>query len=254
MSFLTNLLRRPPVQPEQPRTPQPVVPEPRSGARAPLPFLEPQAGLAADQVAAVQMAVSLLLTYPDSAEGRGEREAAVRAVVGSLQGEVAADLTAHLDAVAGRELAAAQAHYVEIFDLKRRCTLHLSYYSSGDTRRRGMALVTFGEAYRACGFTFDDDELPDHLPLVLEMAARGGGEVADVLLSAHRQGIELLRSALHQARTPYAHLIDAVCRTLPPIDDDAAARFSELVASGPPQEMVGLSAPLLPFPAVRAEA
>ena len=250
MSFLANLLRRPPVQPKQAATPQPVVPEPRRGPRAPLPFLDPQP-MPAEQVAAVQMAAALLLAYPD--ESYPDTLVAVRDVVGSLEGEVASDLLAYLDAAQSRTLAQAQAHYVDIFDLKRRCTLHLSYYSSGDTRRRGMALVTFGEAYQACGFEFDDDELPDHLTLVLEMAARGGGEIAEVLLSAHRQGIELLRSALHQFKTPYGHIIDAVCRTLPPIDDLAAARFSDLVASGPPQEMVGLSAPLLPFPTVRSE-
>ena len=78
--------------------------------------------------------------------------------------------------------------------------------------------------------------------------------VVQVCFASHRQGVELLRTALHQARTPYAHVLDAVCRTLPQISDDAVARVTELLAQGPPSEVVGLSAPLLPFPTLRSEA
>lgn len=137
------------------------------------------------------------------------------------------------------------------FDLKRRCALYLTYYSSGDTRRRGMALVTFVEAYRACGWEPREDELPDYLPTALELSARDPGPIADALLGTHRDGIEVLRSALHSVPSPYAHLLDAVCLTLPAVDAATAERFSALVQAGPPSEMVGLSAPLLPFPTVR---
>ena len=34
------------------------------------------------------------------------------------------------------------------FDLRRRCCLHLTYYTHGDTRKRGLALVRFKQAYR----------------------------------------------------------------------------------------------------------
>jgi nitrate reductase delta subunit len=37
-------------------------------------------------------------------------------------------------------------HYVETFDLHRRCTLYLTYYRYGDTRKRGMAMVVFKAA------------------------------------------------------------------------------------------------------------
>ena len=80
--------------------------------------------------------------------------------------------------------------------------LYLSYYAAGDTRRRGMALVTFVEAYRACGWVPRDDELPDHLPTVLELVGARPRPVADALLGTHRAGIELLRSALHHAGSP----------------------------------------------------
>lgn len=104
-------------------------------------------------------------------------------------------------------------HYVETFDLRRRCALYLSYYRYGDTRKRGMSMLTFKTAYRAAGFDPSDDELPDYLPMVLDFAAltpRG-----ERLLRAHRADLELLRRALEQASTPYLDVVAAVCALLP---------------------------------------
>ncbi|TQL04283.1 nitrate reductase molybdenum cofactor assembly chaperone [Cellulomonas sp. SLBN-39] len=217
--------------------------------RAPaLPFLDP-VPVDAEQRATTHMAAALLLAYPD--EGHADVLAGVRDALPTLPAAVRDALDRHVGTVDGWDLAQRQTHYVETFDLRRRCALHLSYYSAGDTRRRGMALVTFVEAFRACGWQPPDDELPDHLPAVLELSARDRGEVPALLLGAHREGVEVLRSALHALTSPYAHVLDAVCRTLPPVDARAAARFADLVAAGPPQETVGLASPLLPFPTVR---
>jgi len=215
-----------------------------------LPFLEPVDAHPRERAVA-HMAASLLLEYPT--QELRDRHALLRDATGILSDPVAAAFTRYLDAADALDLDAQQAHYVETFDLRRRCALYLTYYAAGDTRRRGMALVTFVEAYRACGWVPRDDELPDHLPTVLELSSRDPGPVADTLLGSHRAGIELLRSALHHVETPYAHVLDAVCLTLPAVDEATAARFEELVSSGPPTETVGLSAPLLPFPTVRSE-
>src|SRR6266568_4005073 len=58
-------------------------------------------------------------------------------------------------------------HYVETFDLRRRCALYLTYYRYGDTRKRGMAMIVFKGAYCAEGFVPCEDELPDYVPMVL---------------------------------------------------------------------------------------
>lgn len=224
---------------------------PRRGGRTePLPFLDP-IDLPDELRRATHMAVALLLDYPDASYE--ERLDAVATTADALPAIVGDDLRTHIDAVRAWGVDRTQTHYVETFDQKRRCALHLTYYSSGDTRRRGMALVTFAEAFAACGWELGDDDLPDYLPSVLELTARDGGPVADMLLATHREGVELLRSALHHVRSPYRHLLDALCRTLPQVPDDAAARFVDLLAAGPPQEMVGLGGSLLPFPTVRQE-
>src|SRR5690625_7459393 len=118
---------------------------------------------------------------------------------------------AHGGAVGEEALAA---HYVATFDQKRKCSMYLSYFLTGDTRKRGTALVRFLEAYRAAGWELDRAELPDFLPLVLEFSARGDAEIAAGLLGTHRQGIEVLRSALTAMGSPYAgvEIGSAACR------------------------------------------
>lgn len=129
-------------------------------------------------------------------------------------------------------------HYVETFDLRRRCALYLTYYRYGDTRKRGMAMLTFKAAYRAAGLEPLDAELPDYLPLVLDFAAlhpRG-----EKLLRDHRADLELLLQALRDVPSPYADVAEAVCAQLPALRRPDQALVRRLLESGPPAEDVGL--------------
>lgn len=219
------------------------LPFPRSRTRR----LDPVAPLRLDarERRVAHMAAAVLLGYP----GDDARAAAgtVLAAVGGLPAEVRERLEPLAARIAGADdggLHALQSAYVDTFDLKRRCALYLTYYVAGDTRRRGHALVRFVEAYRAAGFEVTDGELPDYLPTALECSARAEGPAADVaaaLLAAHREGLEVLRSALTQQGSAWAPVVEAVCLTLGPVDEATAARVSELVMAGPPAELVGLS-------------
>jgi nitrate reductase delta subunit len=129
-------------------------------------------------------------------------------------------------------------HYVETFDLRRRSTLYLTYYRHGDTRKRGMAMVTFKAAYRDAGFSPDGDELPDYLPMVLDFATlcpRG-----ERLLTAHRADLELLRRALAQDESPYTDVVAAVAVALPKLGKRDLGQVRAAWESGPPREEVGL--------------
>ena len=129
-------------------------------------------------------------------------------------------------------------HYVQTFDLRRRCALYLTYYRYGDTRKRGMAMITFKAAYRAAGFVPCEDELPDYLPMVLDFAdlcPRG-----ERLLHAHRADLELLRRALTSAQTPYTQVVAAVCAQLPKLGRREIGQVLTAWESGPPREEVGL--------------
>jgi len=114
------------------------------------------------------MACSLLLDYPhENAEQRWE---AVARELSALPAEVGDELSAFLTEAAAMPLQKLQAHYVETFDQRRRCSMNLSYYSVGDTRQRGVALLAFKEQLAALGFEQEREELPDHLCVVLEAA------------------------------------------------------------------------------------
>jgi nitrate reductase delta subunit len=133
-----------------------------------------------------------------------------------------------------------QTQYVATFDLKRRCCLYLSYYLNGDTRRRGMALWRFQDAYRSAGQQVVQGELPDYLPALLEFAAMGGERPAVQLMSEHRAGILVLLEALEELASPYAGIVRAVDSLLPPREDRVISDAERLVYEGPPSELVGI--------------
>ncbi|WP_206796329.1 nitrate reductase molybdenum cofactor assembly chaperone [Amycolatopsis sp. MtRt-6] len=183
---------------------------------------------------------SLLLTYPDCRLSGAKEE--LRAAVGQIADpEVREQLTTFLDWFLTTDAVDVEAHYVRTFDLRRRCGLYLTYYLHGDTRKRGIALLTLKQRYRAHGLRLADGELPDLLPVVLEFAAAAGPGDGEAPLRQHRQGLELLRSALEDARSPYRHLLEAVVAALPPLTDADRDAIRALAADGPPVESVGLA-------------
>ena len=195
--------------------------------------------LSRDQRRIAHMAASLLLEYPGAEFAT--RMARIASSVAGLPEPIAADFQRFLDHAGAASTTALEQEYVATFDLKRKCCLYLSYYAAGDTRRRGTALVAFLEAYRAAGWEFDADELPDFLPAVLEFSARSDSRVAAELIAAHREGLEVLRAALERIDSPYAAVVSAVCRSLPEIDEATRERYLSLVNDGPPTETVGLT-------------
>lgn len=130
--------------------------------------------------------------------------------------------------------------YVETFDLQRRCSLYLTYFTHGDTRRRGQELLRLKWLYRSAGLVLEGSELPDYLPVMLEFAALAPGSMGRRLLSEHRGGLELLWLRLQELRSPYAHLVQAVQLVLPPLAARQREAVRRLVLEGPPAEEVGL--------------
>ncbi len=203
----------------------------------------PPETLAMSQHQLTWQVASLLLAYPDE-QAHGQlpllREAVTRLPDG--QGAPLRRFVEHADATPVLDLAAS---YVATFDHQRRCCLYLTYYAHGDTRNRGQALLAFKSAYRAAGLVLGDDELPDHLAVVLEFAATADAVGGRQLLLDHRAGVELLRLALAEADSPYVDVVRAVCATLPPLRGEEHEAVRRLAAEGPPAEEVGL-APFAP--------
>lgn len=196
--------------------------------------------LATDEHALVHRVAALLLDYPDERLLAALPE--LRRAADGLAEELRGPLQRLIDHLAGRTPREVAADYVATFDHRRRCCLFLTYYAHGDTRNRGVALVSFKQAYRAAGVELAAEELPDHLCVLLEFAATTDREAGYRLLLEHRAGLELLRLALLDARSPWADALVAVCGTLPPLAGDDRAAVARLAAEGPPEESVGLEA------------
>ncbi|RAV00652.1 nitrate reductase molybdenum cofactor assembly chaperone [Mycolicibacter senuensis] len=198
--------------------------------------LRRQPGGPADR--AVWQAASLLLTYPD--EQLQQRLDTVEALLAHADAAPAGLLARTVAALRASDPMAAAVDYVETFDMRRRSTLLLTYWTGGDTRNRGMQMLAFATAYREAGAEPPAGEAPDHLPVVLEFAAQVDPQGGRRLLLAHRVPIDVLHKSLTDAGSPYAHTIAAVCHTLPAATDQEVRNVSELMTSGPPAEAVGL--------------
>lgn len=188
-------------------------------------------------VAALYRICSVLLRYPDR-DVLGLLDD-VHRVLPALDGTAAPLVGRFLTWLRATTPDEAASHYVATFDHTRRRSLYLTYYRYGDTRNRGMALLTLKHVYRQAGYPPPDGELPDFLPLILEFAAiapEPGGRV----LAQCRAGMELLRAGLNDAGSPYAHLIEALCADLPALGARQHAELRRLAADGPPVEQVGL--------------
>lgn len=181
-------------------------------------------------------AASLLLRYPDDATLAVLPT--VAAALDDLPAAVAGSLRSVAEMRARGNPAALATDYVQLFDFRRRCCLHLTYYTCGDTRKRGEALVIFAAAYRAAGLEILDGELPDYLPAVLDLAAVDDDGWR--LLRENRVGLDLLAQALYTEKSAYRHVIEAVRTMLPPPQPGDIAAAIRLAQSGPPVEQVGL--------------
>lgn len=195
-----------------------------------------------DSRAQVQQICALLLRYPD----RSILELApeIGDVVGTLPTDAAAELGQFLDYLTATDAFDVERHYVETFDMRRKCSPYLTYWTHGDTRNRGMALLHFKEVYREAGLTIDERELPDHLSVVLEFASTGDAELGNALLAEHRGPIALLQEGLADAGSPYAHVLAATLATTSELTPEDEALMQRLATTGPPTEMVGMAGPV----------
>ncbi|MFG3283064.1 nitrate reductase molybdenum cofactor assembly chaperone [Streptomyces sp. NPDC048111] len=187
--------------------------------------------------AVLRLVAARCLRYPDE-----ELYAQLPLLNAALDGSTdsaAERLQAFLDVAAVTEPLDLAAHYTSTFDTRNRRCLYLTWWTDGDTRRRGLSLVGLKRLYRDHGLEFGGQELPDFLPAVLEFAGRHE-EPGTELLQEHRAGLELLRLALTETGTPYADVLEAVCATLPGTSPATKAEAKALAKAGPPRESVGL--------------
>ncbi|MFD1814187.1 nitrate reductase molybdenum cofactor assembly chaperone [Rhodococcus gannanensis] len=200
----------------------------------------------------VWQAASLLLAYPDG--GRHDRLATVDELLAHLPDEAAAPLHVAVRRLREQPDLDAATAYVETFDMRRKTTLLLTYWTDGDTRNRGTAILVFADTYRAAGASPPDGESADHLAVVLEFAATVDPDSGGRLLAANRMAIDMLHEQLSASGSPFAGVLGAVAATLPPASELERRRARELALSGPPAESVGLQPFTLTVPPRRGQS
>lgn len=187
----------------------------------------------------IYQAAAWCLSYPDE-QLRGSIPL-IRDALAEQQTEAAQRFEPVLQNLENTDLADVQSSYVQEFDLSRRHALHLSYWTDGDTRRRGEVLAEFKQVYRQYDVLVDTHgELPDYLPMVLEFAATVNLEAGRELLLKFRPSVELLRLALADAKLPHTGVVEAICNTLPGPSPTDRSAVMEMARTGPPEESVGL--------------
>ena len=199
----------------------------------------------------VWQSASLLLAYPD--DGHAARLDTVAELLQHVAGPGHEPLVRAHAALGRLDQRRAAEDYVATFDLAKRTTLYLTYWTAGDTRNRGAAMHAFAAAYRDAGVNPPKDEAPDHLPVLLEFAATVDFRAGRRLLIEHRVPIGVLLDALTDRGSPYADAVAAVCATLPSPTEQDTVRAQRLTQAGPPAEAVGLQPFTLTVPPRRAE-
>ncbi len=152
-----------------------------------------------------------LLSYPD-AELRGHAGELVQALAreAALSGERIGEIGQLLHRLSRRPALAVEAEFVELFDRGRSTSLHLFEHVHGDSRDRGPAMIDLIKTYEQAGLMLREDELPDHLSVLLEYASTQPPREARELLGETAHILRAIFSALHKKGSPYASVLAAV--------------------------------------------
>jgi nitrate reductase molybdenum cofactor assembly chaperone NarJ/NarW len=121
-----------------------------------------------------------------------------------------AELDALLKHLAAGPALDVESEYVELFDRGRRTALHLFEHVHGDSRDRGPAMIDLIQTYEKGGLYLGPEELPDHLPVLLEFASTQPPAQAREFLGEIAHIVCTIFSALQARPSPYASVLAAV--------------------------------------------
>jgi nitrate reductase delta subunit len=137
--------------------------------------------------------------------------------------------------------------YVALFDRSRALSLHLFEHVHGESRDRGSAMVDLVAIYERAGLHLAGNELPDHLPVVLEYLSCRTLDEARAMLEDCAHILRRIGEVLAQRGSRYAAVLDAVLAVprLPGID---WSRASEPAPVDPPVDEDWMDAPAFDGP------
>lgn len=145
--------------------------------------------------------LSALLDYPeaDMLDALPEIENALTAWPQAQR-----ELAPLIEALKQRSLIESQEAYVVTFDRNPSHSLHLFEHVHGESRDRGQAMVDLIDEYRRLGLDVAASELPDFVPLFLEVLGLVEPEKAQALLDDAIHILAAIGERLARSESPYA--------------------------------------------------
>lgn len=131
--------------------------------------------------------------------------------------EAARDVAPLIGALRGRSLVESQEEYVATFDRNPSHSLHLFEHVHGESRDRGQAMVDLLDEYRGLGLDVSANELPDYVPLFLEVLSVVDAGKAQSLLDEAIHVLSAIGERLGRNESPYAGIF-AVLRRLATVE------------------------------------
>src|SRR5699024_6901317 len=129
----------------------------------------PKLKYSADVLSRTWQAGSMLMDYPgDDLRARLDL---LEQTAQSLPEKLGGGLGQTIEHLRQAPIRECQSDYVETFDTRRRGCFFLAYFSHGDTRNRGLALLRIKQDDMKAVRHMTDDQLPYHLSDVLEFSA-----------------------------------------------------------------------------------
>jgi nitrate reductase molybdenum cofactor assembly chaperone NarJ/NarW len=104
--------------------------------------------------------------------------------------------------------------YTETFDMAAASSLHLTFHSCGDGEARGAALCQWRKIYGEAGYDPADGEMPDYLPMVLELIYVCPGEIGAIILDACHEPVRRISQSLRAMASPYAGILEGLSACL----------------------------------------
>jgi len=108
----------------------------------------------------------------------------------------------------------AEEHFTVLFDLSPVCTLNVGHHLFGDAYQRGELLAGLVGEMAQRGISIDE-EIPDHLPLLLQLLGRVEDEDDRTVLASAvlLPGLERINDSLAENETPWSDIL----RVLPDV-------------------------------------
>ncbi len=109
---------------------------------------------------------------------------------------------------------AVQEAFCAAFDLNPDTCMNLTWHEYKDGAKRGPALARFARAFDDAGFAPVCRDLPDYLPMVLELMSQGTNGEFQWIVADHRQTVKMLARRLRSMQSPYATIFQVLTETL----------------------------------------